>query len=140
MTDGLSSSLKIAASGLAAQSKRLQVISENLANANSTSARPGGDPYARKMISFEAALDDESGTSPVRVSGISRDRRSFPTQLDPYHPGADGRGYVKLPNVNPMIELADMREANRSYQANLQVVRQSRDLIMMTIDLMKAGT
>jgi flagellar basal-body rod protein FlgC len=139
MMDPLHASLKVAASGLAAQSTRIQIISENLANANSTAARPGGDPYARKIISFETTLD-EVGRGEVRIGEIGRDSAPFRSELDPSHPGADERGYVKLPNVNPLIELADMREANRTYQANLQVVRQSRDLITMTIDLLKAGS
>lgn len=138
MTDPLGSSLKVAASGLAAQSMRLQVVSENLANANSTSRVPGGAPYARKTISFENELDDVSGSSRVVVSGIDRDRAPFRTEVDPGHPGADSNGHVKLPNVNPLVELADLREANRSYQANLQVLKQARDLINMTIDMLKA--
>jgi flagellar basal-body rod protein FlgC len=139
MADALSNTLKVAASGLAAQSMRLQVVSENLANANSTSQVPGGTPYARKIISFEAALDEAGNSQGVKVGEIERDRAAFRTELDPGHPGADERGYVKLPNVNPLVELADMREANRSYQANLQVVKQARELISMTIDLLKGS-
>lgn len=138
MIDALGRTLKIAATGLNAQSARLQVVAQNIANANSTSSIQGGDPYARKTISFEATLDDADDAAGVRVSGIDRDQAPFRTELDPNHPAADEKGYVKLPNVNPLIELADLREANRSYQANLQVIRQARDLISMTIDLMKA--
>ncbi|MBS0242882.1 MAG: flagellar basal body rod protein FlgC [Proteobacteria bacterium] len=139
MTDSLFGSLKTAASGLSAQSARLRVASENLANSHSTSATAGGDPYSRKTIAFASALDDESGVGEVKVTGIYRDAAPFRTEHIPGHPAADAQGMVKLPNVNPMIELADMREANRSYQANLQVVRQARDLINMTIDLLKAN-
>lgn len=135
MNDPLSVSMRAAGAGMAAQTTRIQVVSENLANANSTAQAPGGAPYARKLVSFEAALDDAGG---VKVAGIDRDATPFREELMPGHPAADERGYVKLPNVNPLVELADMREANRSYQANLQVVRQTRDLITMTIDLLKA--
>jgi flagellar basal-body rod protein FlgC len=138
MSDPLASAIKAAASGLAAQSMRLQVASENLANAHSTATRPGGDPYARKTISFEASLDEEAGGAQVKISNIGRDRSPFRTELDPGHPAADDKGFVKLPNVNALIELGDIREANRSYEANLQVIRQSRELISMTIDLLKA--
>jgi len=139
MSDALAASIRIAASGLSAQSMRLQIVSENLANAHATASRPGGEPYARKTISFETVLDDAVGSGELRVGAIGRDHAPFRTELDPGHPAADERGYVKLPNVNPLIELADMREANRSYQTNLQVVRQARDLISMTIDLLKAS-
>jgi flagellar basal-body rod protein FlgC len=138
-TDPLSAAVKVAASGLAAQSRRLQVASENLANAHSTAAQPGGDPYARKTLSFEAAFNSETGLAEVKAGTVSRDRAAFRTEHDPSHPAADAQGFVKLPNVNPLIELADMREANRSYEANLQVVRQSRELISMTIDLLKGN-
>ena len=139
MADPLLLTGRLAASGLAAQSTRLQIVSENLANAHSTSDRAGGAPYARKIVSFEAALDDASGSAGVRVSGISRDRTRFGTSYDPGHPGADSSGSVKLPNVNPLVELADLREASRAYQANLEVIRQARDLVSMTIDLLKAS-
>lgn len=139
MADPLSAAIKVSGSGLAAQSMRLQIVSENLANANSVSSRPGGDPYSRKLVSFEATVDEASGGNEVKISSIDKDRMPFRKELDPGNPAADEKGYVKLPNVNPLIELADMREANRSYQANLQVVRQARELITMTIDLLKVN-
>jgi flagellar basal-body rod protein FlgC len=138
MVDSLSGTLKIAASGLAAQSMRQQVAAENLANTNSTASAPGGNPYARKTITFDAELDSADGLNRVRVSEFGRSRAPFRLEFDPGHPGADDKGLVKLPNVNPLVELADMRESNRTYQANLQVVRQARELISMTIDLLKA--
>lgn len=140
MADSLSAAIKSAGAGLSAQSTRMQIISENLANANAIASRAGGDPYARKLVSFEAMLDEASGAETVTVGPISRDRAPFRTELDPGNPAADEKGIVKLPNVNPLVELADMREANRSYQANLQVVRQARDLISMTLDLLKVTT
>lgn len=117
--DALSVALKVAASGLEAQSKRILSVSENLANAQSTAKVPGGDPYQRKIVSFAAELDRASGGAPVRVDMVSRDRSPFPVEFEPGHQAADSAGYVKLPNVNVLIEMADMREANRSYEANL---------------------
>nr|WP_255663652.1 flagellar basal body rod protein FlgC [Nitratireductor sp. B36] len=130
--------MKVAASGLQAQSERMQVVSENLANAKSTSDIPGGDPYRRKTISFVAELDRNIGGSVVEVGSIARDPTDFTLEFNPGHEAADERGYVKMPNVNVLIEMADMREANRGYEANLQVIKQARELISMTIDLMRS--
>lgn len=135
--DALTAALKVAASGLGAQSERLRVVSENLANAQSTGTAPGADPYQRKTISFVSELDRASGGSMVEVNSIDRDPAAFPVEFQPGNQAADENGYVKMPNVNVLIEMADMNEANRSYQANLQVVKQARDLISMTIDLMR---
>jgi flagellar basal-body rod protein FlgC len=135
--DALSSALKVAASGLTAQSERLRVVSQNLANAQSTGQTPGSDPYRRKTISFAAQLDRASGTSLVEVADIGRDDSAFPIEFQPGNEAADEAGYVKMPNVNVLIEMADMRETNRSYQANLQVIKQARELITMTIDLLR---
>ena len=135
--DALSAALKVAASGLSAQSDRLRVVSENLANAQSTGETPGSDPYRRKTISFSAELDRASGGALVEVLKIDRDQSDFPVEFIPGHEAADENGYVKMPNVNALIEMADMTEANRSYEANLQVIRQARELISMTIDLMR---
>ena len=135
--DALTAALKVAASGLGAQSERLRVVSENLANAQSTGDTPGADPYRRKTISFVSQLDRSSGGSLVEVSSIDRDPAAFPVEFQPGNEAADDKGYVKMPNVNVLIEMADMSEANRSYEANLQVIKQARDLISMTIDLMR---
>ncbi|WEX08305.1 flagellar basal body rod protein FlgC [Chelativorans sp. AA-79] len=137
--DPLSTALKVAGSGLTAQSERMRVVSENLANAQSTSDVPGGDPYRRKTISFAAELDRASGAAMVEVSAIARDTTEFPAEYMPGHEAADEYGYVKMPNVNMLVEMADMREANRSYEANLQVIKQARDLISMTIDLLRSN-
>jgi len=136
--DPLISSMKVAASGLGAQSERLRVVSENLANSQSTGNFPGADPYQRKTITFTAELDRAMGARLVDVSAISPDLSAFPMEFQPGHEAADENGYVKLPNVNVLIEMADMREANRSYEANLQSIKQARDLISMTIDLMRS--
>ncbi len=135
--DPLISSLKVAATGLGAQSERLRVVSENLANAQSTGNAPGADPYQRKTITFNAELDRSTGARMVEVSAISTDKTAFPVEFQPGHEAADEFGYVKLPNVNVLVEMADMREANRSYEANLQAIKQARELISMTIDLMR---
>ncbi len=137
MSDPLDASLKIAASGLEAQSARLRVVAENLANAQSTGAAPGADPYARKTITFASEVDRASGADLVRVKGIGVDKAPFRVDLDPGNPAADAKGFVKLPNVNMIMEMADLREANRSYEANIQIVKQTRELSSMTIDLLR---
>lgn len=139
MGDELSGIMKVAASGLEAQTQRLRVVSENLANAQSTGTTPGSDPYARKTISFNSALDEAAGVQLVRVNSIGNSPEPFHVENNPSHPAADAEGNVKLPNVRVLVELADMREANRSYEANLQVVKQVRDMVSMTIDLLRRG-
>jgi len=137
MVDDLRAAIVSSTSGLRAQSTRLRIISENLANASSTSVEPGGDPYARKTITFAQEMDRVAGAGAVRVGEIGKDETEFRTQYDPGHPAADASGYVKLSNVNPLVEMADMREAHRSYEANLQVVRQTREMITELIDLLR---
>ena len=136
--DPLSAALKIAGSGLEAQSTRLRIVSENIANARSTGDTPGADPYRRKTITFGEAVDRASGVTTVNVKKLGEDESKFITEYDPSNPAADEKGVVKLPNVNMLVEMADMREANRSYDANLQTIKQSRDLISATIDLLKS--
>jgi flagellar basal-body rod protein FlgC len=136
--DPLAAALKVAASGLGVQSERLRVVSENLANAQSTGSTPGSEPYRRKTISFAAELDRATGGSLVEVNEIGRDDSDFPVEFIPGHEAANDKGYVMMPNVNVLIEMADMSEANRSYEANLQVIKQARDLISLTIDLMRS--
>jgi flagellar basal-body rod protein FlgC len=137
MIDPLDASLRIAGSGLEAQSARLRVVAENLANAQSTGSTPGADPYARKTITFASEMNRVSGVELVHVSAIGVDKAPFRVEQDPGNPAADSKGFVKLPNVNMVMEMADMREANRSYEANLQIVKQTRDLSSMTIDLLR---
>ncbi len=137
--DPLSASLKIAGSGMEAQATRLRIVSENIANARTTGDTPGADPYRRKLITFGSELDRVSGADVVKVEKLGVDYSKFAEEYDPAHPAADEKGMVKLPNVNMLIEMADMREANRSYEANLQTIKQTRELIAATIDLLKAG-
>ena len=137
--DPLLASLKVAASGLEAQSTRIRIVSENLANTRSTGDVPGADPFRRKTVTFAAELDRASGASLVEVERLGFDEGEFSTEYDPGNPAANAEGIVKMPNVNMLIEMADMREANRSYEANLQSIKQSRDLISATIDLLRAS-
>ncbi|OLP58191.1 flagellar basal body rod protein FlgC [Xaviernesmea oryzae] len=136
--DPLVSALKVSATGLDAESTRLRIVSENIANARSTGDSPGADPYRRKTISFRAEVDRISGAASVGIKRLGVDDSDFIEESDPGNPAADEKGMVKLPNVNVLVEMADMREANRSYEANLQTTRQARDLISATIDLLKS--
>jgi len=138
MLDSLQASLSVASSGLEAQSTRMRIVSENLANANSTGRAAGADPYQRKTVTFDAEMNRAAGAQVVKVKEVGVDRTPFRVEYDPGHPAADRTGYVKLPNVNMMIEMADMREVNRSYEANLQVVKQVRSMLSMTIDLLRS--
>lgn len=135
--DPLKSISQIAASGMHVQSARLQVVAENVANADSTGGSPGADPYRRKTISFEEALDRESGLTMVEVSDIGRDQAPFTLRHDPSHPAADENGFVKMPNVSPILEMANMREASRSYEANMNLYEAGRRMRSQMIDLLK---
>lgn len=139
MLDPIHAAMKAAAFGMTAQSTRMRVASENIANAQSTGATAGSDPYQRKLINFRGVMDEQSGTELVKVDGITRDTAPFRSEYMPGHPAADGRGYVKLPNVDMLVETADLREASRSYSANLQIIKQAREMVSMTIDLLKAS-
>jgi len=138
MSDPLVASARSAASGLFAQSARMRVVSENIANASTTGKTPGGDPYQRKTISFQSVMDENAGVDVVKIDQVARDETPFETQYMPGNAAADGNGMVKMPNVNMLVELADMREASRSYTANTQVIKQVRELVSMTIDLMRS--
>ncbi len=133
----LTDSLMISAAGLRVQGQRLRVISENVANVDSVSERPGGDPYRRKTISFKNMLDRDAGLELVTVDKVRTDPSDFGRKYDPNNPAADPTGYVKLPNVNALIELTDMREAQRSYEANLKVIEVARGMLSKTIDLLR---
>ncbi|MTI16933.1 flagellar basal body rod protein FlgC [Rhodobacteraceae bacterium RKSG542] len=138
MIDPLSASLRISGSGLHAQSQRMRVVSENLANANSTGETAGAEPYSRKTITFNSEIDRLLGAELVDVKKIGRDDSPFRVEYDPSHPAADENGNVKLPNVNMLVELADMRETTRSYEAGLQVMKQTSAMINRTIDLLRS--
>ena len=131
-------SIGIAASGLRAQAGRMRVISENIANADSTSQTPGGDPYRRKVPSFSSQLDRALDASVVTLGRVQPDRSEFRTKYEPGNPAADANGYVKYPNVNSLVEMTDMRDAQRSYEANLNIVTATRRMIERTLDILKA--
>jgi len=136
MADALKLSMAISGAGLAAQSQRLRIVSENLANAHNTGRTPDADPYQRKIISFSSVMDQKLGVAMVKVSRIGNDIAPFPTEFNPSHPAADANGMVKMPNVDALLEMGDMRETIRSYEANMQALKQARELIFMTIDMM----
>ena len=129
--------LNISADALKAQGTRLRVIAENVANADSTAQRPGGEPYRRRVVTFSRVLDHELGVQSVEVDGITPDRSPFGQRFEPGHPAADAKGYVWTPNVNALLEMADMREAQRSYEANLKVIQSSRAMLQQTIDILR---
>ncbi len=133
----LDRALRIATSGMQAQSARLRVVAENLANRDSTGQSAGADPYRRKTITFAGRLDRASGTELVRVARVGTDSSAFPQRHDPAHPAADERGYVKTPNVNSLIEVMDMREAQRSYNANIAVLETTRGMLTRTIEALR---
>jgi len=135
--DDLTKSSLIATSGMKAQAERIRVVSENMANADSLPASPDDTPYRRKTISFRTVLDNNIGADMVKVKKIDVDRSEFQKKYDPKHPAADSSGYVLTPNVNPLIELMDMREANRTYEANLNVVSVSKQLLTNTVNMLK---
>ncbi|MDY0870518.1 flagellar basal body rod protein FlgC [Dongia rigui] len=130
-------SMFISASGMRVQGERLRVIAENLANVDSVGETPGADPYRRKTITFRNQLDREMGVDLVKVAKVGTDRSDFRKKYEPGNPAADKDGYVSLPNVNALVEMTDMREAQRSYEANLKVIEASRTMLSRTIDVLR---
>jgi len=137
MADDLFSSLKLSAAGMKAQGTRLRVISENIANADSLPTEPGKNPYRRKHITFKNAMNRELGMPVVKVDKIRADQGEFQRKFEPSHPAADAQGYVLAPNVNSLVEMMDMREASRSYEANLSAIRTARTMMQGTIDILR---
>ena len=134
----ISRALDISAAGMSAQTTRLRVIAENLANQDTTGSTPGAAPYRRKIVTFGNHVDRATGVDLVQVDRIGHDESDFPLRYDPSHPAADKRGYVKMPNVNSFIEVMDMREAERSYNANLAVMQSTRGMLERTIEYLKS--
>ncbi|HEY0302016.1 MAG TPA: flagellar basal body rod protein FlgC [Rhizomicrobium sp.] len=130
-------SLIVAASGMRAQSDRMRVIAENIANANSTAATPGGDPYRRRIATVKSEFDRELSATLVTSGKPVADNSEFRMQYDPGNPNADAKGYIKLPNVNALVEIMDMREAQRSYEADLTVMDASKAMLSRTVDLLR---
>ena len=137
MADDLISTFRIAAAGMKVQGSRLRVISQNIANADSLPTGPGQNPYQRKTISFKNELNRELGVQLVEVNKVGKDRSEFVKRFDPSHPAADEKGYVLAPNVNKLVEMMDMREAQRSYEANLSSIRTSRAMLNKTLELLR---
>ncbi|NYD92101.1 flagellar basal body rod protein FlgC [Sphingomonas melonis] len=133
----LHTSIDVSASGLHAQALRMRVIAENLANTDSVAKTPGGDPYRRRVATFKAHVDRAIGGTTVQVASITPDKSDFGRVYQPGNPAADAAGYVQMPNVNGPIEMADMRAAQRSYQANLNAIEAARNMTMRTLDLIK---
>jgi len=134
----LFSTMGISASGMKAQSARIKVIAENIANADTAATSPTAQPYTRKTITFKNVLDKQIGGDRVEVSKIGQDtNKPFPTKFMPDHPGADKNGYVKMPNVDPLVETMDMKEAQRSYEANLGMIDQARSMYAQTVDILR---
>ncbi|MBK18603.1 MAG: flagellar basal body rod protein FlgC [Rhodospirillaceae bacterium] len=129
-------SIKISAAGMKVQGARLKIIAENIANADSMASQKGGIPYQRKIVNFHNVLDRELGTHLVKIRNYDVDKAEFRKQYDPGHPAADKDGYLKMPNVNALIEMMDMREAQRSYEANLRIIQVSKSMIQRTIGLL----
>ena len=130
-------SMFISASGMRVQGERLRVIAENIANVDSVGETPGADPYRLKVITFRNQLDRQMGVETVKVSKVGTDPSDFRKKYDPGNPAADKDGYVSLPNVNALVEMTDMREAQRSYEANLKVIEASRSMLTRTIDVLR---
>ena len=131
-------SIAIAASGLRAQAGRMRIIAENIANADSTSHSAGVEPYRRKIPTFRSELDHSLDARVVSLGRVHTDKSAFATKHMPGHPAADASGHVKYPNVNPLVEMTDMREAQRSYEANVNIISSTRRMLQRTIDILKA--
>ncbi|WP_067334870.1 flagellar basal body rod protein FlgC [Stappia indica] len=131
-------SIFIAASGLTAQNGRMRIIAENIANADSTGRTPQEDPYRRKIPTFSAELDRKLQAEVVELGPVEYDRSEFKTRYEPGHPAADERGYVRTPNVETLVEMVDMREAQRSYEANLNLISATRRMLQKTIEILRA--
>lgn len=137
MANDLESAMAIAASGMRAQGFRLKVVAQNIANASSTTDRAGGEPYRRKIVTFANVLDRELDAKLVEVKNIKEDPSQFSLVYDPNHPSANDKGFVEMPNVNALVEMMDMREAQRSYEANLNMIESSKRLMSRTIGLLR---
>lgn len=135
--DNLTASLHISAAGMRAQSGRIRIVAENIANASSTAEAPGIDPYRRKVPVFSTHLDRRLGARLVEIDRVALDPSAFTLKFDPSHPAADDEGYVQFPNVNPLIEMMDLREAQRSYEANLGALDSARSMAAATLRILE---
>ncbi len=138
MATDFDKSLAISASGLHVQLGRMRIISENIANSDSTAQTPGGDPYRRKVVTFSSELDRSLDAAVVKIGRVETDQSDFVVKHEPDNPAADAKGDVKYPNVNDLVEMTDMRDAQGSYEANLDVVTATRRMLQRTIDILKS--
>jgi flagellar basal-body rod protein FlgC len=130
-------SIAIAATGMRAQAGRMRIISENIANSDSTASSPGADPYRRRIVTFRSALDRELDAHVVELGSVASDKSDFRIRHEPDNPMADAKGDVKYPNVNPLVEMTDFRDAQRSYEANINVISSTRRMLQRTLDILK---
>jgi flagellar basal-body rod protein FlgC len=137
MAADLNTSLQVSAAGMDAQTARIKIVAENLANQNTTGSTPGAEAYRRRTVSFQSSLDKVLGVETVGVKKVGVDKSDQPLKYDPGNPAADKNGYVKLPNVNSFVELMDMRDAEQAYSANLNVASTTRTMLNRTLDLIK---
>ena len=135
--DDIIKTMRISGAGMKTQGARLQVIAQNVANANSLPQAEGGQPYRRQVMTFKNAFNEALGMNTVRVDKVRPDRSEFGKRFDPNHPAADEDGYVLMPNVNMLIEMTDMREAQRSYEANLNVIKSSKAMLNSTLEVLR---
>lgn len=133
----LMKSIQVSASGMRAQGERMRIVAENLANADSVAKEPGGDPYRRKVLTFRNELDRSLGVKVVKSGKVEKDKSDFEMVYDPGHPAADSTGYIKRPNVRPIIEMADMREAQRSYEANVSAIDIAKNMVSRLLELLR---
>lgn len=135
--DALNSAIRSSVAGMRAQSERIKVIAENIANSQVTGTHPRMDPYRRKQVTFTNRLDEELGAEVVKLGSIMLDKSDFILKYEPNHPAADEKGYVKYPNVNPVLESIDLKEADRSFNGNLSALEISKANQAKIIDLMR---
>ena len=137
MSDQLDNISAISGAALKAQRERIKIIAQNIANASATAETPNGKPYQRQIVTFKDEYDKANGAYIVKTNGVRKDTSDFTKKYDPSHPAADAQGYVLMPNVNPLVEMMDMSDANRAYQANIGVIEASRNMVQHTISLLQ---
>ncbi|MBI2585761.1 MAG: flagellar basal body rod protein FlgC [Rhodospirillales bacterium] len=135
--DDIIKTMRISSAGMRVQGERLRVISQNIANADALPQDATGKPYRRQVVTFKNELDKSLGLKTVRVNKVQPDKSDFGKRYEPSHPAADPDGYVQTPNVNTLIEMTDMREAQRSYEANLNAIKTSKAMLNLTIDVLR---
>ena len=135
--DDIIKTMRISSAGMRVQGERLRVISQNIANADALPQDANGKPYRRQVVTFKNELDKSLGLKTVRVNKVQPDKSEFGKRYEPSHPAADPDGYVQTPNVNTLIEMTDMREAQRSYEANLNAIKASKAMLNLTIDVLR---